>query len=232
MNSELKNLIDKHLRNSLTPEETTRLQQMLQNREYLDSMEEMVPAQLQVERPEESGDAAMRSTILAGLDEKIDLLESSRKADTIPMRQRRTARWKMLAAASVLLFVLAGGWFRYHHATPVPTQLVTTGPAAPAKKIVPGSNKATLTLADGSEITLDDSNKGDIAVQGGIKVVKMDNGVIAYNGKNAGSANMFNTIRTPRGGQYEWFCPTAPTPGSTPPRPSGIPRLSQDPDAK
>jgi len=31
--------------------------------------------------------------------------------------------------------------------------------------------------------------------------------VIAYNGKNANSANMFNTIRTPRGGQYEVVLP-------------------------
>jgi len=205
MNSELKNLIGKYLQNGLTPGETARLQQMLQDSQHLDSLEEMILAHLQETRPEEPGDEAMRSTILAGLDRKIDSHESSHNITVIPLRQRLAGNWKMLAAASVLLFVLTGAWFRFHHAASAPAQLVSK--PAPAKKIVPGSNKATLTLADGSEITLDDTNKGDIAVQGGIRVVKTDNGVIAYNGKNANSANMFNTIRTPRGGQYEVVLP-------------------------
>jgi ferric-dicitrate binding protein FerR (iron transport regulator) len=110
----------------------------------------------------------------------------------------------LLAAAAILLLVI-GAWLYFNHAEPLQPQVASK--PAPPKKIAPGGNKATLTLADGSEIQLDDSNKGNIAVQGGIKVIKMDNGILAYNGKNTTGENMYNTIRTPRGGQYEIMLP-------------------------
>ncbi|MBS1601774.1 MAG: hypothetical protein JST42_03835, partial [Bacteroidetes bacterium] len=153
----------------------------------------------------DEGEESLRSRILAGLDEKIDVYESGRDVAVVALKRGMAGRWRMLAAASVLVVVLAGAWFHYRgegggHSGPVVR-------SAPAKKVVPGSNKAILTLADGSEIQLDDSKGVELAEQGGIKVVKMGNGVIAYNGKNAGGAHMFNTIRTPRGGQYEVVLP-------------------------
>jgi len=75
----------------------------------------------------------------------------------------------------------------------------------------PGSNKAVLTLADGSQIILDDANKGTIAEQGGINISKAADGSIIYNmPEMAGLSSetvLFNTIETPKGGKYQIILP-------------------------
>lgn len=70
--------------------------------------------------------------------------------------------------------------------------------------VAPGGNKAILTLADGSTIVLDNVSNGAITQQGGTNVIKLDNGVLAYNAINTNEAEvLYNTITTPRGGQYQ-----------------------------
>ncbi|HEX8461906.1 MAG TPA: FecR family protein, partial [Segetibacter sp.] len=72
--------------------------------------------------------------------------------------------------------------------------------------VVPGCNKALLTLADGSTIDLDDSKKGLLSNQGGVSVGKAKNGEVIYQMKKLDSHStvaLFNTITTPRGGQYQ-----------------------------
>lgn len=72
--------------------------------------------------------------------------------------------------------------------------------------INPGGNKATLTLADGSKISLTDATNGVIAKQAGIKITKTNNGELIYtviSNEAAKAKNLFNTIETPRGGQYQ-----------------------------
>ena len=71
--------------------------------------------------------------------------------------------------------------------------------------IAPGGNKAILTLANGSTIVLDSAQNGTISQQGNAKVVKLDNGKLIYEkDENANDvAVQYNTITTPRGGQYQ-----------------------------
>lgn len=67
-----------------------------------------------------------------------------------------------------------------------------------------GSNKAVLTLSDGSTITLDSVTGGTIARQGNAAIIKSGNGEIYYDSKQ-GQENdqvMVNKISTPMGGQY------------------------------
>lgn len=201
MHSDFKHLIDKYLSNTLTAEENALLTRLLQQRQHLDNLEEMILAELQRHRPAEEEDEPVRSAILEKLETKMTLLEDSPVA---PVRRIHPITRRLLAAASILL-LFTGAWFFFRHTPPRQPQLISGTPTQ--KKITPGSTKATLILADGSEIQLDDSNKGNIAVQGGIKVIKMDNGILAYNGKNTSGEPMYNTIRTPRGGQYEIMLP-------------------------
>lgn len=77
---------------------------------------------------------------------------------------------------------------------------------AAADEIIPGGNKALLTLSDGSAIVLDSASNGTLGKQGNIKILKLNNGLLSYTGQEKnGSANtaIFNTISTPRGGQYQ-----------------------------
>lgn len=82
-----------------------------------------------------------------------------------------------------------------------------------AKKVVstdiaPGGERAILTLGDGTSITLDNAANGAIAQQGNAQVVKLASGKIVYNlnGLSKGDL-MMNTMRTPRGGQYQLTLP-------------------------
>ncbi|HEV8082157.1 MAG TPA: FecR family protein, partial [Chitinophagaceae bacterium] len=79
----------------------------------------------------------------------------------------------------------------------------------PAKdaEIIPGSNKAVLTLADGSTISLDKAKNGLLANQGTAKVVKLNNGNLLYTAVGKETENVYNTLSTPRGGQYQVTLP-------------------------
>ncbi|HEY8916861.1 MAG TPA: FecR domain-containing protein, partial [Chitinophaga sp.] len=59
-----------------------------------------------------------------------------------------------------------------------------------------------LTLADGSSITLDDAANGTLASQGNTRVIKL-NGKLSYNAADNSQPLGYNTIATPRGGQYQ-----------------------------
>jgi ferric-dicitrate binding protein FerR (iron transport regulator) len=80
---------------------------------------------------------------------------------------------------------------------------VKANDAKPVDIIVPGGNKAILTLADGSVIQLDSTGTGVIANQGNI-LLYTSNGELAYKPAEATGINeiVFNTISTPKGGQY------------------------------
>ena len=61
----------------------------------------------------------------------------------------------------------------------------------------PKTNKAILTLADGSTLVLDSSANGTLTMQGNVSVVKKENGLIAYDGKT--SEISYNTLYVPKG---------------------------------
>ncbi len=66
---------------------------------------------------------------------------------------------------------------------------------------MPGGDKAILTLANGTTIVLDSAAAGNIAVQGGVNVVK-GGGQLSYQGTANTSEVLYNTVSTPKGGQY------------------------------
>jgi len=70
-----------------------------------------------------------------------------------------------------------------------------------------GGQKATLTLANGAKILLDDAKNGTLSSQGNTRVIKT-NGKLAYNAdKNDLIGNVYNTVSTPRGGHYQVILP-------------------------
>ncbi|RYD92293.1 MAG: DUF4974 domain-containing protein [Sphingobacteriales bacterium] len=73
-----------------------------------------------------------------------------------------------------------------------------------AQDVQPGGQKALLTLADGSTISLTEAPNGELTRQAGLQVNKTADGEITYHAErnNAVSKNANNTIATPRGGHY------------------------------
>lgn len=72
-----------------------------------------------------------------------------------------------------------------------------------ANIVTPGSNKALLTLADGSTITLDSARAGSLTTKNGVTIKQVQNGLIEYNDKTGTNATSWSTISTPTGGQYQ-----------------------------
>lgn len=112
--------------------------------------------------------------------------------------------WQVLsAAASVILLVTAGLFFfqNAQHKTPQPKSHQVV-------KIVPGGNKAVLTLADGTQISLTDASNGQLASQAGMLITKTKDGQLIYTVAESApgsekQALTYNTISTPRGGFYQ-----------------------------
>lgn len=80
---------------------------------------------------------------------------------------------------------------------------------APVAEIMPGGNKAVLTLGNGQTIPLDQAAEENIAQQGGSRISKRAGGQLVYEGGSAGGnkTTTYNTLATPRGGQYRLVLP-------------------------
>jgi ferric-dicitrate binding protein FerR (iron transport regulator) len=109
---------------------------------------------------------------------------------------------RMAAAVAVIVLLSAGGYFIFnrHVAQPV----VSAGKQQPGDKVVPGGDKAVLTLANGDQIILDSAGNGTLTQQGNTKIIKLDDGRLSYSSlKGKPGEILYNTISTPRGGQYQ-----------------------------
>jgi transmembrane sensor len=122
-----------------------------------------------------------------------------------PQRQKRSLWTTFARVAAMILVVLSIGIYFYKSTT----SIRETTPEQSSVSIVPGGNKATLTLSGGRRISLDDANIGKLASQGGVNILKTYDGQLVYDlsGNERGSAVAMNTIETPRGGQYQVILP-------------------------
>jgi ferric-dicitrate binding protein FerR (iron transport regulator) len=111
--------------------------------------------------------------------------------------------WFRYAAA----FLLIAGTAAYLYLTNRPQKETAVTSPTENIDILPGGNKAILTLADGSTIVLDSADNGEITNQGNTKILKLDAGSLSYSAGTAGGAIGYNTISTPNGGQYQITLP-------------------------
>ncbi len=138
---------------------------------------------------------------------KMRLLQTIHEEEVVRMKPRR--KWQLPAAAAVILILFSAGMYMMFFSKTVKQEIAKAVPVkAPLKNdIAPGGNKAILTLVDGSTVVLDSASNGIISQQGNVTVQKLDNGLLAYTigGKtiNENDEAFYNTITTPRGGQYQ-----------------------------
>ena len=124
-----------------------------------------------------------------------------------PAKRNKRAGWYKVAAAAAVLAALIILFYPKQQQTRQemvqdPTHLQ---PIQPAHAIKPGTNKAVLKLADGSEIILSDSGNAHIATQNNTEIQRHQQGGIAYHaaqGQAADKPPVYNTLTTPRGGKY------------------------------
>ena len=108
-----------------------------------------------------------------------------------------------LAAASIVILLCSISLYSYFHQKKQTDTIVKTEIRNLKQDISPGGNKAILVLADGTKVILDTAMNGTIARDMGTSMVKLNNGLLACtSGKGNNIKVGYNTLSTPRGGQY------------------------------
>ncbi len=118
-------------------------------------------------------------------------------------KPKRFALWPGIAAALLLVTIWGGYLLRRE----IPLNLFSQ---TAQQDILPGGNKAMLTLADGTKVSLTDARNGEIADQSGVEIEKSADGQLVYTitgEKKSSEIPDSNIIETPRGGQFQIHLP-------------------------
>jgi transmembrane sensor len=145
---------------------------------------------------------------LAAMTEKVRQIDADTALEKIKQKidfkphQRKTGLRRLLqfAVAASILGVISFILFNRNH-----EHNTSTKPSfIVSNDFAPGTNKATLTLANGSTIILESVRNGELANQGKIKVMKTDSTQLSYFPSTAGNQpEAYNTLTTPKGGQFQ-----------------------------
>ncbi len=122
------------------------------------------------------------------------------KKQEVPLRVRykRLYRWTRVAAMLILFVGL--GYYFFTRSAGVPQKNVEITRIKDIR--APQTNRAMITMSDGTVMDLDSAGNGQLAAQGAAQLVKLANGVIAYKLSGKGSqitAPIYNTLTNPRG---------------------------------
>jgi len=143
-------------------------------------------------------DEAHRQRILYNINQAI-------KIDVGKKNKVAYIRWLSIAAACILILGIPCAYF--HIRNKKAKQSVLTFQKKQIKNdVAPGGNKAMLTLSDGSSVVLNDAKKGVITKQGKALLNKSDDNKLVYEAAasaNADQRAVYNTITTPKGGQFQ-----------------------------
>lgn len=111
--------------------------------------------------------------------------------------------WSRIAvAASVILCLSVGGYFLLPGNKKNAAQLAVNHPG---NVIVPGSNKAILTLAGGKKISLSDARIGQLVRQEAAVINKTADGEVIYHtvATNRSTTMLYDTLSVPRAGHFQ-----------------------------
>ena len=207
-NEYLKILLTRYRDNSISDEEKVLLFQSLagpDNAEYWKILIAELSRETQPKaayHPEE-WEPVMRAILhgQAAVEEERGNLSSVQPAGQVRILQK----WWYAAAA--LLIIAAGAALIIMMNRKQDQQPAVAGTGV-QQDIAPGRSQAVLTLADGRKIILDSAANGLLAQQGNASVVKLDGGQLLYKTEgNAAPETLFNTMTTPKGGQYKLLLP-------------------------
>jgi ferric-dicitrate binding protein FerR (iron transport regulator) len=202
----LRELLDKYITNAITEEERSLLFEMIESPDYLSELRRIVGSRLEQDNLEGEEDVQLRELIYRRM-------KAGLQGDASPAPVKRTGRtiwWRWATAAAVFLLVAAAGYFLLSRKD-IHRPEVTATPSYQKNDLLPGGNKAMLTLANGTRIVLDSAHNGQLASQGNMAIIKVSSGMLTYRAESrkqkAESEVSYNTLSTPRGGQFQLVLP-------------------------
>jgi hypothetical protein len=189
--SHIKELFEKYLNNSISRDEYGVLLQYFGKEEDHGDLHQLVTA------------------ALAGNDSVHDSVQLGRAVDAVAFQLRqklqpkKTVLWRKYlpyAAAFFLISAIAGAYYVIST-----SQRFSKEKQSVANDVKPGHSAATLTLASGKKILLNDASEGTVALESGITVSKNQKGEIIYtiSGSNEASEHSLNTLATAKGETYQ-----------------------------
>lgn len=112
-------------------------------------------------------------------------------------KSKRRKLWPVVAAASILIAVIVIYLVQPKkiNGVPAPVQIAKND-------ALPGGNKATLTLSNGTVIDLEEKRNGIIQSETGTKIEKKEGGLLMYEKLADTKQTNYNTVSIPIGGQY------------------------------
>lgn len=181
-------LLDKYLNGEATPHEEEQLLNFYYS--FQDTSDRSSPEL----------DKKLGERMLARINAEMHVADT--ESPVIPM-------WRKITMAAVILVMISFSLFLYLDRN----QQVAEALIPLKKDLEPGKDKATLTLANGTTISLDDAAYGDVAYEGNTTITKTADGQIKYVANNKArrpentQTAAINTIYTPRGGKYRVVLP-------------------------
>ncbi|GGC17701.1 iron dicitrate transporter FecR [Parapedobacter defluvii] len=189
---DIRQLLDKYVQNTCSPEEAAQLMHMLQSGDDKEYIEQLI-------------EAHMRNTpdVLADNIDLTDVFEKLDVNDPIKRKRGKSLRIFITAAAAALLIAFVVATYIYFQ-QPEPVPVVTK------QDVAPGGNRATLTLADGRTVDLSSQQSGIVVGDGimytdGSEVI--DKGQLTIDsgsqGENYPLSIVHYQLSTPKGGTYQ-----------------------------
>jgi len=191
-----KELLSGFIQERITPEEVKELYAWIRQEPDLYAALMNEPDMLTLlEKTAEASSAHMQTSTDLRIREQLLTLETSQGGNKGIYRVIRNWWW---AAAVLVIGIAVGGTMildRKQSAVIV-EQRPTTDVTAPT------TNRATIKMADGRTLSLDSLAKGVLAQEGDIKLVKLEDGQIAYQHATSGKLHervSYNTLNNPYG---------------------------------
>lgn len=195
--SRIEYLFNRYVNRTYTPKEKEELMLMLSEPENEAKFKALIlelaqKTGVEITLPSEKADAILENIF------------QQDKAIIVSIKEKRIGfGWMRVAAAVLLVLGAASYWFFSGNNNDKTTAKTVVQAPKPAP-ILPGTDKAILTMADGSTILLDSADNGVLAQPENAEIKKQGT-VLIYNPLAAAGANnvvTYNTLSTPRGGQY------------------------------
>lgn len=137
----------------------------------------------------------------AGWFKQMNVEEELKQTKRKIHERKRTGGWIYTMAAAIIILIIAGVFIWQNERGKNNTKTI----AITKPDITPGSDQATLTLANGQQIVL--NNKGaDTSINDQVKLRRKD-GQLIYTSDAATKELAYNTLTTPGKGQYELVLP-------------------------
>ncbi|SOD17715.1 FecR family protein [Pedobacter xixiisoli] len=196
----IETLYSKYLDGTITDAEKKELFDRIRNADD-QSLEQLSEKYLSQEPPED----------LSFLQEKTDRVFSKIKGQlNLEPEPKKHLIWHWLPYVAAIIITTAVFIFIVNQRI---TSRVRSGDFVQISEDIPaGTNRATLTLGNGRSISLDQANAGQIAAEQGVRILKTDEGQLAYEVlANTPNSAAYNTISTPNGGQFTVTLPDGTT---------------------